>query len=429
MRAAFRWFVGLPLVARLVSAIAIGIVLGLALGPKAALLGEIGVLVIKLLKALATPLVFVAVVDSFCRAEIPAKKGAMLLVVCGVNAAVAGVVAIALSAVISPGTRTDVGALRSALESTGASTPDAAAKAAAGVKMDALAALKDLVPESVPDPFLRNNVLTIVLLAVITGIALRRMRAGGSGKALFALVEEAFQLLGILLHGVIQIVPLAVLGVVAKVVGTSGFTVFAALGWLVLTVAVGLCVHVLVWYASLVLLVARRSPIGFFRAARVALATAFATGSSMATLPITLETLEKELKVSHDSARLAACVGTNFNNDGIMLYEVVAALFIAQVNGIGLTLGQKVQLAITSALAAAGIAGVPEAGFITLALVLSSVGLPLTSLPVLLTVDWFLGRLRATTNVSSDLLVATILDAVGGKRPAVDQGGASRSST
>ncbi len=423
MRAAWRWLFGLPLVARLVGAIAIGIVLGLVLGPKASLLGEVGVLVIKLLKALATPLVFVAVVDSFCRAQIPAKKGALLLLVCAVNAAVAGAVAISLSSVISPGTRTDVSALKGALDAApGSHEPPKAPP----IKMDALGALKDLVPDSIPEPFLRNNVLTIVLLAVITGITLRKMRAHGRGDAIFALVSEAFELLGILLHGVIQIVPLAVLGVVAKVVGTSGFTVFAALGWLVLTVALGLAIHVLGWYASLVLLVARRSPLGFFRAARVALATAFATGSSMATLPITLETLEKELKVGHDSARLAACVGTNFNNDGIMLYEVVAALFIAQVNGIGLTLGQKVQLAVTSALAAAGIAGVPEAGFITLALVLSSVGLPLTSLPVLLTVDWFLGRLRATTNVSSDLLVATVLDAVGGKgEPAEPREGAS----
>jgi Na+/H+-dicarboxylate symporter len=404
----------IPLVVRLIGAIALGIVLGLALGKDAAVLGEVGVLVVKLLKALATPLVFFAVVDSFCRAEIPAKKGAILLVVCVVNATAAGAIAIGLSSLMSPGTRTDPFALKEALDSA-AGAAEKAPPAAAGVKMDVLASLKELVPDSVPEPFLKNNVLSIVLLAIVCGIALRKMRARGSGDALFALVSEAFALLGIVLHGVIQIVPFAVLGVVARVVGTSGFTVFRALLWLVLTVALGLVIHVTVWYGSLVALIARRSPIGFFSAAREALATAFATGSSMATLPVTLETLEKKLKVGHDSSHLAACVGTNFNNDGIMLYEVVAALFIAQISGIDLTLGQKIQLAITSALAAAGIAGVPEAGFITLALVLSSVRLPIASLPVLLTVDGLLGRLRATTNVTSDLLVATLLDAVGGK--------------
>jgi len=387
----------------------------------AAVLGEVGVLVIKLLKALATPLVFFAVVDSFCRAQIPARKGAILLGICVVNAVVAGAIAITLSAFISPGGHTDRAVLEKALANATAS--GGAEKAApAGLKMDALGALKDLIPESVPEPFVRNNVLSIVLLAIVCGIALRAMRARGSGNAIFGFVTEVFQLLGIVLHWVIQIVPLAVLGVVAKVVGNSGFTVFAALGWLVLTVALGLLIHVLGWYATLVALIARRSPIGFFRAARVALATAFATGSSMATLPVTLETLERDLKVGHDSSRLAACVGTNFNNDGIMLYEVVAALFIAQISGIDLTLAQKVQLALTSALAAAGIAGVPEAGFITLSLVLSSVGLPLASLPLLLTVDWLLGRLRATTNVTSDLLGATLLDAIGGKGPVQEDG-------
>lgn len=403
----------IPLVVRLVAAIVLGAVVGTLLGPKATIFGEVGVLVIKLLKALATPLVFFAVVDSFCRAQIPAKKGAILLVICVVNAAVAGGIAIGLSAAISPGTRTDVEAFRGAMGG-GASTPSPH-PSSEPPKMNAMTALKELIPESVPEPFLKNQVLTIVLLAVICGVALRRMRSRGSGQAIFKLIEEGFEMLGVILHGVVAIVPIAVFGVVAKVVGTTGFSIFISLGALVGTVALGLAIHVLGYYALLVLVVARRSPLAFFRAASSALMTAFGTGSSMATLPITLRTLEKDLKVGHDSARLAACVGTNFNNDGIMLYEVVAALFIAQINGIALSGSQKIQLAATSALAAAGIAGVPEAGLITLSLVLASVGLPLASLPVLLTVDWLLGRLRAMTNVTSDLLVATMLDAVGGK--------------
>ncbi len=404
----------IPLVAKLVAAIVLGAMTGLVLGPRAAILGELGVLVIKLLKALATPLVFFAVVDSFCRAKIPAKKGAILLGICVVNATVAGALAIGLSAIVSPGTRTNVEALKGALDPSGAPKRE--------VEMDALKALKELIPESVPEPFLANHVLTIVLLAVIVGIALRTMRSRGTGEMIVKLVEEAFELLGIILHGVIAIVPVAVFAVVAKVVGTTGFSIFLSLGALVATVMLGLAIHVFVYYALLVFVVARRSPIAFFRAAGGALMTALGTGSSMATLPVTLKTLEKDLKVGHDSARLAACVGTNFNNDGIMLYEVVAALFIAQINGIFLSPGQKVQLAVTSALAAAGIAGVPEAGLITLALVLSSVGLPLSSLPVLLTVDWLLGRMRAMTNVTSDLLVATLLDRLGGKSTDLPQG-------
>lgn len=404
---------GIPLVIRLAAAIVLGALVGLALGPRAAVLGEIGTLAIKLLKALATPLVFFAVVDSFCRAQIPAKKGLLLLVICVVNAAVAGTIAIGLSGFLSPGSRTDIASLEAAFATTSSSSHPPS-----GVKLDALGALKDLIPESVPEPFVRNNVLAVVVLAIIVGIALRTMRARGSGGAIFTLVEQGFELLGVLLHGVVALVPFAVFGVVARVVGTTGFSIFLALGALVGTVTLGLALHVFGYYAFVILVVAGRSPAKFFRAAGTALGTAFGTGSSMATLPVTLRTLEKDLGVSRDSARLAACVGTNFNNDGIMLYEVVAALFVAQISGIHLDGGQKIQLAATSALAAAGIAGVPEAGLITLSLVLSSVGLPLASLPILLTVDWFLGRLRAMTNVTSDLLVATVLDRLGGSPPA-----------
>ncbi|MFO0740522.1 MAG: dicarboxylate/amino acid:cation symporter [Labilithrix sp.] len=402
-----------PLVARLIAAIALGALVGLALGKNAAVLGEIGLLVIKLLKALATPLVFLAIVDSFCRAKIPAKKGAILLVICVVNAFVAGVLSIGLSDLVSPGTRTDVTAFQEAMQSQ--SSAPAAKPPAEAPKFAILDAIKDLIPESITKPFVDNQVLTIVVLAVMVGVSLRSMRNRGHGGALFKLIEEGFALTTTILHGVVAVVPVAVFCVVAKVVGTTGFGIFKALGALVGTVTLGLLIHVLGWYTLLIVVVARRSPFAFFKAASQALMTAFATGSSMATLPVTLATLEKKLEVGHDSARLAACVGTNFNNDGIMLYEVVAALFIAQINAISLGTADKAKLAVTSALAAAGIAGVPEAGLITLSLVLSSVGLPLASLPVLLTVDWLLGRFRAMTNVTSDLLVATVLDAVGGK--------------
>lgn len=403
-----------PLVARLIVAIVLGALVGQVLGKSAAVLGEVGLLVIKLLKALATPLVFLAIVDSFCRAKIPAKKGAILLVICVVNACAAGTLSIVLTDIISPGTRTNVEAFHRAMETSGATGKEPAA----APKFAMLEAVKELIPESITKPFVDNQVLTIVVLAVMMGVALLSMRNRGQGGALFKLIEEGFALTTTILHGVVAVVPIAVFCVIAKVVGTTGFGIFKALGMLVGTVTLGLLIHVLGWYTLLITVVARRSPIAFFKAAGQALMTAFGTGSSMATLPVTLSTLEKKLEVGHDSARLAACVGTNFNNDGIMLYEVVAALFIAQINGIALTGGQKVQLALTSALAAAGIAGVPEAGLITLSLVLSSVGLPLASLPVLLTVDWLLGRLRAMTNVTSDLLVATMLDRVGGSTDA-----------
>jgi Na+/H+-dicarboxylate symporter len=136
-----------------------------------------------------------------------------------------------------------------------------------------------------------------------------------------------------------------------------------------------------------------------------------AAGSSLATLPVTLRTLEERMGVSAESARLAAVVGSNLNHDGIILYEAVAALFVAQIYGMELGVGQELHIVAMSVLAAIGIAGVPEAGLVTLSLVLGAAGLPLAAVPLLLPVDWLLGRMRATANVMSDMVVATIIDA------------------
>lgn len=386
-----------PMIAQLVAAVVVGCGLGLLLGPKAAVLGELGVLAVRLLKALATPLVFFAIVDSFCRSEIPARKGGQLLLICIVNATVAGALALTLSSVVAPGLRVPTNLMAQNNE------------AAPPVAMNPLAAIKDLVPESVVEPFSKNNVIAIVLLSVLVGVALRRMRNGGKGETLVRLIEDGFALLTSLLHFIIAVVPFAVAGVIAKVVGTTGFGIFASLGALVGTVTLGLAIHVGVYYALLAFISLRLSPIAFLKKASEPLLTALGTGSSMATLPVTLRALETRFGVSHENARMAACIGTNFNNDGIMLYEVVAALFIAQVNGIHLGLTEQLSLTVTSAIAAAGIAGVPEAGLITLSLVLTSAHLPLSGLPVLLTVDWLLGRFRAATNVSSDIVVASML--------------------
>jgi DAACS family dicarboxylate/amino acid:cation (Na+ or H+) symporter len=132
---------------------------------------------------------------------------------------------------------------------------------------------------------------------------------------------------------------------------------------------------------------------------------ALGTNSSLATLPLTLEALDR-LNVPKAASRLGACVGTNLNNDGIILYEAMAVLFVAQAYGIDLSLGEQLAAALMSLAAAIGVAGVPEAGVISLSLVLTAVGLPLEIVPLLLTVDWIIARMRSATNVLSDMTVS-----------------------
>ena len=120
------------------------------------------------------------------------------------------------------------------------------------------------------------------------------------------------------------------------------------------------------------------------------------------------------MKISDASARLSACVGTNLNNDGIVLYDAMAALFLCQALGYQLDLSQQVVVALASLMAGIGISGIPDAGLLVLPLVLSTVGLPdavvVAILPVLFSVDWLIGRVRSGVNVMSDMLVAILLD-------------------
>ncbi len=161
-------------------------------------------------------------------------------------------------------------------------------------------------------------------------------------------------------------------------------------------------------------LVGGKSPRVYLGRGADAILTGLSCNSSLATIPITLRCLTEKMGVSEESARLAACVGTNLNNDGITLYEAMAALFLAQAYGFDLTLGQQAIVVLASLMAGMGVAGVPEAGLIVLPLVLAAAGLPeqliVVAIPLILPVDWIIARARSGVNVMSDMLVAILLD-------------------
>jgi len=173
--------------------------------------------------------------------------------------------------------------------------------------------------------------------------------------------------------------------------------------------------HVALTYHAWLLLFARMPWPTFWRAAREPVIYAAGANSSLATLPLTVRALDR-LGVSRASSTLGAMVGTNLNNDGIILYEGMAMLLVAQAHGVHLSIGQQLLAAGTCLVAAMGVAGIPEAGFISLALVLNTVGLPVDILPLLLTVDWILGRARSVTNVLSDMVLSIMIDR--GRKPA-----------
>ncbi|MBI5517068.1 MAG: dicarboxylate/amino acid:cation symporter [Deltaproteobacteria bacterium] len=394
----------------------------------------LGLLVIRLLKALAGPLILCAVVDAFARTEIPPRQAARLFGLSTLNALVALALGLGVAHVFRAGRLWSATLREAQAHATRAGHVHAAASnaAEAAPTLSPLANLQRYVPENVVEPFAKNNVISIVLLAVLLGASLRAARRSQDPS-----VREAVRLLASLAHGglavcsralgyVVELIPVAVFAVVLGVVVRSGLGVFRALGPFLAIVLLGLGLQAFVWYGLLVRVVGGRSPRAFFAGAMDAVVTALSCSSSLATLPVTLRCLQDRLGVSAASSRLAACVGTNLNHDGIILYEATAALFVSQALGTRLDLGQQASVALASVMAGVGIAGVPEAGLITLPLVLAAAGVPdtvcLVVVPLLLPIDWVLGRCRAATNVLSDMTVAVLLDRFEGLPPSAREG-------
>jgi Na+/H+-dicarboxylate symporter len=392
----------LPLSLQITVAMAVGLVVGPLLGARAAPLGELGKLVIQLIKAAATPLLFFAIVGAILKAEVRGRQGLVMLGFALLSSSVALALGLAISNLFHPGRLLTLGGLTKGAGAGGAFTDK---------KIDVLKTLAGYVPTSVVQPFVDNLVLSVVLVALLFGFAARALREREPTRG--ALLEELMAALQgvteVVLGWIVGLAPLAVFGVVAKIVGEHGFAPLRGLGAYLGAALLGMAVQIVVVYQLLLVLVARMPLRRFWAAAREPVVYAAGANSSLATLPLTLAALDR-LGVSRSSSALGACVGTNFNNDGIILYEGMAVLFVAQAHGLDLDLPHQLLAAGSCLIAAMGVAGVPEAGLISLALVLNTVGLPLELLPLLLTVDWIVGRARSVTNALADMMLSILID-------------------
>jgi len=409
-----------PLYAQVLVAVFCGATLGVSFGQEPYLvglrneqLGHLGLWVVWVLKTLAVPLIFVAILDSLLRASIPLNKAAKLLAICLINVSVAMVIGLAIMNVWQPGKAwqdhvDDLLQVMPGMNLTSTITPSD----------HPLEDLLAYIPRTLADPFTTNNIIGVVLLALGLGLALRWIRRTIS-PARIAIdrvawtIEQIYRWLVTMLMWVILVVPFAVLGVVANVVGRSGIAVFSVLWIFLVAMLFGLAVHALLYYPLVAWWVGKKPPTVYIGQGADAIMTAVSCNSSLATVPVTLRCLER-MRVSSQSARLAACVGTNLNNDGITLYEAMAALFLAHALGYDLPLSTQLVIVLASIIAGAGVAGIPEAGMIVLPLVLSAAGLPeqviLAAIPLIMTVDWIIARARSGVNVMSDMLVAILLD-------------------
>jgi len=254
-----------------------------------------------------------------------------------------------------------------------------------------------------------TNILGLVVFSLVFGVAIAAV--GEDGKPILSFFSSLVSVMMKVTSWVIAIAPVGVLFLVAGSVvemKNPGKT-FASLGYYFATVLIGLGIHGLLILPIIYSVMTRSLPFKFIGNMANALATAFGTASSSATLPVTLNALEDKNNIDSRITRFILPIGATINMDGTALYEAVAAIFIAQVRGVALDAGKIVAISITATAASIGAAGIPQAGLVTMVMVLQTVGLPSTDVALILAVDWLLDRFRTAINVLGDAIGAGIV--------------------
>ena len=258
-----------------------------------------------------------------------------------------------------------------------------------------------------------SSLLPLIFFSIIFAGMLTTM-----GSKVHALTEMILQINNAMLSFVLLLMKVAPLGIFCLVTARFGqaqlegvlLDVVGQTGAYFVTVLAGLGTHVLLTLPLIYWMFTRRNPFRFMYRMSEALLTAFSTASSSATLPITMRSAVKNADVSKQSADFVLPLGATINMDGTALYEAAAAIFIAQALGFDLSLADQLVVAVTATMAAIGAAGIPEAGLVTMVIVLNAVGLPVEYIGLILSVDWLLDRFRTAVNVCGDSIGAAVVE-------------------
>lgn len=267
-----------------------------------------------------------------------------------------------------------------------------------------------LIPSNVIGSAARGEILPLIVFSLLFGAVLTVI--GEKGKPVIALFDGINAAMMKIVVLVIYFAPIGIIGIIGGIVAEKRDTVdvlFASLGWYIVTVILGLAIHAFVILPLILKMFGKRNPMQYALNMGHALATAFTTASSSATLPITMELVAEKNKVDPRAASFVLPLGATINMDGTAMYEAVAAIFIAQIYGIDLGLGQQMIIFLTATLVSVGAAGIPHAGTVMMVFVLGAVGLPLEGIGLIWAVDWFLDRCRTTVNVWGDSIGAAVI--------------------
>jgi len=388
----------------------LGIILGVIVGglvgsflPELGIkLGFLGTLFINALKMIVIPLIVVSITLSIMKVGNLGSLGIKTLIYYLITTGIAVFIGIVVVNIIHPG---DGG-----MALTG-EMPDIVTSKQGMSLVDVLL-LKFISPNlfNAAEEF---QILPLIVASILFGAAFAAL--GKESKVIvevFTILDKAIMKI---VHWIMIFTPIGIFSLIAERIGIAGgggavMELAMELGKYVLSVVAGLFIHGFIILPIILILLAKRNPLEYVQNLGKALLTAFSTASSSATLPLTMEGVIDEAKVTPKVGRFVLPLGATINMDGTALYEAVAVIFIAQSYGIDLSVAQMVIVFFTATLAAIGAAGIPEAGLVTMVLVLQAVGLPMEGIGLILAIDWLLDRFRTTINVWGDCIGATVID-------------------
>jgi Na+/H+-dicarboxylate symporter len=392
---------------QVVIALAAGVAFGWVAPAAADSIGFLGDLFLRLLKMIIIPLIFTSLVSgiaSLGNARAVGRVGIRTLVYYTITTTLAIAVGLTLVNIIRPGAHLDLAGV--------AGLPEGFSTASQSLPEFLLR----MVPDNIVAAMAAGEVLPVIVFAILFGIFLTRLD-GPRVEAVKSLVDGVLEVIQALTLAIVKLAPVGIFALLAREVARSGPGIIWDLRYYFLTVGLGLGIHALVTLPLILLVLGGRPPLAYARKMAPALATAFSTASSSATLPLSMECAEHEAGIPKGVVSFVLPLGATVNMDGTALYEAVAALTIAQMYGVGLDVPQQALVLLTALLASVGAAGIPMAGLVMLVVVLQAVGLPLEGIGTIIAVDRVLDMMRTATNVWCDLVGTAVVNRLEGSLP------------
>ncbi len=375
----------------------------------------IGTAFMRLIKMVIVPLVFSSLlvgVASLGDVRKLGRLGGKTIGLYLLTTAVAVTIGLVCAHVIKPGNfvgEADRASLQAQFSGDASSRAEDAANAPSTIDN-----ILNIIPDNPMESLSSGNMLQIIFFAVVFGVALTLLD-DKKGTPVVNFFDRVNQAMVVVIHIVMALAPYGVAALVADVVGQSGVSVLSALLVYAVTVLVGLLLQATLVYGGIVRFLGRLPLMSFLKAIRPAQLIAFSTSSSSATLPVSMECAEENLGISNAVSSFVLPLGSTVNMDGTALYQGVAAIFIAQVFQVDLTLTDQLAIVASATMASVGAAGVPGAGIVTLAMVLTATGIPAVGIALILGMDRLLDMFRTAVNVTGDLAVTAAMAAAEGE--------------